>query len=195
MSIIKNKEVDFYADMSKGLYSANSDLISYLDPDGHMVIRKSPDENKTIIIGISDGGHYPMYQGYVGKGFLDGCVIGDLFSTPLARQIYDVVHFLDKGKGTLLIYGNDYEGVEEQISKATALLQEKGHHIITYAAHDNAVIIPPVPFEKRVSTPGTILLAKIASSAAENGESLESIAALIERCGANLRSMGAIARY
>lgn len=195
MSIIWNKPEIYFNEMAKGLQLVNKNLFSYQDLEGHLVMRKETGKDKVVVIGISDGGHFPLYQGYVGKGFLDGCVIGDIFRTPSASQIYELSHTLDSGKGIFLLYGNDYEGIQDQVEEAIFLLEKEGHHVRAYVVHDNAVMIPPLPFEKRKSTPGALFLAKIACAAAEKGKNLEEISDLVETCGSNLRSMGAIVKF
>jgi phosphoenolpyruvate---glycerone phosphotransferase subunit DhaK len=49
-------------------------------------------------VGIVTGGgsgHLPVFTGYVGKGLLDACAIGDVFASPSAEQMADAIRAAD----------------------------------------------------------------------------------------------------
>ena len=48
----------------------------------------------------------PVFLGYVGKGMLDGCAVGDVFASPTADQMLAVTKRIHGGKGVVYIYGN-----------------------------------------------------------------------------------------
>jgi dihydroxyacetone kinase-like protein len=42
-------------------------------------------------------GHLPVFLGYVGKGMLDGCAVGDVFASPTADQMLEVTQRIHGG--------------------------------------------------------------------------------------------------
>ena len=63
------------------------------------------DGKVSLVIG-GGSGHYPSYNGVVGTGFADGAVLGDLFASPSAEQVYRVARAANGGAGVVLGFGN-----------------------------------------------------------------------------------------
>lgn len=195
MGRIMNKPEHYYMQMSLGMKAAGEDYIDFLDESGHMVIRAHSGKEKTAVVAVCDGGHMPMYQGYVGYGLLDGCVIGDIFKSPSAAQIEETARYCDKGRGIFILYGYDIPDMTRNVEMAVKSLIREGRQAYAFVVHDNAMNIPPRPVGERSSTPGSILLAKIAGAAAEEGYSLDEIVKAVGKASDKLRSMGAVARF
>ena len=65
---------------------------------------KNADRVTIVTYGVT--GHEPAQKGFVGKGMLDGCAVGDVFSSPSAEQMLAVTKRINGGKGVVYIYGN-----------------------------------------------------------------------------------------
>ena len=76
-------------------------------PDASGFVRAGgPLEGKVSLVVGGGSGHYPSYSGVVGTGFADGAVLGDLFASPSAEQVYRVCRAADGGAGVVMGFGN-----------------------------------------------------------------------------------------
>ena len=101
MKKIINKPEDFVNEMLEGLFKAHPNQLSYID-DLHALVRAdAPVQGKVGLATGGGSGHLPVFLGYVGKGMLDGCAIGDVFQSPSAEQMLSVTRRINGGKGLL----------------------------------------------------------------------------------------------
>ena len=76
-------------------------------PDASGFVRAGgPLDGKVSLVIGGGSGHYPSYNGVVGTGFADGAVLGDLFASPSAEQVYRVARAANGGAGVVLGFGN-----------------------------------------------------------------------------------------
>ncbi len=91
MKKILNNPNDFVVEMLDGLLKAHPDHLSYAADDPHCIVRAdAPVAGKVALATGGGSGHLPVFLGYVGKGMLDGCAVGDVFASPNAEQMYEV---------------------------------------------------------------------------------------------------------
>lgn len=109
MKKIINNPDSYLKEMLEGIYTANKDLVTYTNDDLQCLVSKYKKEGKVGIATGGGSGHLPLFLGYVGKGLLDGCSVGDVFQSPSAEQMLAVTKEIDSGAGVLYIYGN-YNG-------------------------------------------------------------------------------------
>ena len=94
MKKIINVPADFVPEMLDGLVKAHPDQLDY-EGDLHCIVRAdSPVEGKVALATGGGSGHLPVFLGYVGKGMLDGCAVGDVFASPTADQMLAVTKAL-----------------------------------------------------------------------------------------------------
>src|SRR3954454_18239646 len=84
-----------------------------------------PLEGKVSLVIGGGSGHYPSYNGVVGTGFADGAVLGDLFSSPSAEQVYRIAKAADGGAGVVFGFGN-YAGDRLNFGVAAERLINEG---------------------------------------------------------------------
>src|SRR5829696_10327799 len=82
MKKLMNAPDAFVHEMLDGLIAAHPSLIRQ-GPEGR-VIRSAaaPQQGKVGIVSGGGSGHLPLFTGYVGRGLLDACAIGDVFAGP-----------------------------------------------------------------------------------------------------------------
>ena len=103
MKKIINEAADFVPEVLDGFIKAHPNQLDYQD-DIHSIVRAdSPVEGKVALATGGGSGHLPIFIGYVGKGMLDGCAVGDVFSSPNADQILSVTQRINGGKGVVYI--------------------------------------------------------------------------------------------
>jgi phosphoenolpyruvate---glycerone phosphotransferase subunit DhaK len=193
MKKIINKPEDYVKEMLEGLYTAHSDLITYTAEDVHCLVTANKVAGKVGIATGGGSGHLPLFLGYVGKGMLDGCSVGDVFQSPSAEQMLAVTKAIDSGAGVLYIYGN-YNGDIFNFDMAAEMADfEENIKVESVVAGDDVASAgPSLPGEKstRRGVAGIFFVYKCAGAAANKMEPLNEVKRIAEKAAANVRTMG-----
>ena len=189
MKKILNDPNDYVAEMLDGLLKAHPDQLAYSE-DVHAIVRAdAPVPNKVGLATGGGSGHLPVFLGYVGKGLLDGCAVGDVFQSPSAEQMLDVTRRINGGKGVVYIYGN-YGGDVMNFDMAAEMADMEDITVRTVLVKDDVASAPPEEAERRRGVAGMVFAFKLAGAKAEEGGSLDEVAAVAEKTLANTRTMG-----
>ena len=106
MKKMLNRPADFVTEMLDGLIKAHPTRLAF-EHDLHCIVRAdAPVKGKVALATGGGSGHLPVFLGYVGRGMLDGCAVGDVFASPSAETMLAVTKRIDGGKGVVYIYGN-----------------------------------------------------------------------------------------
>jgi len=190
--IINNPE-NYVNEMLEGLYIAHPDLIKYTGNDVRCLVSANKKEGKVGIATGGGSGHLPLFLGYVGKGMLDGCSVGDVFQSPSAEQMLAVTKEIDSGSGVLYIYGN-YNGDIFNFDMAAEMADFENDIRVesVTAGEDVASAGPAAPGEKntRRGVAGIFFVFKCAGAAADEMMSLEDVKRIAEKAAENVRTMG-----
>jgi len=82
MKKIINNPADFVEESIDELIKSHPDVYAMAKDSNRVIIRATKASNKVGIVTGGGSGHLPVFTGYVGKGFLDTCAIGSVFSSP-----------------------------------------------------------------------------------------------------------------
>jgi len=134
-------------------------------------------------------GHLPVFLGYVGKGMLDGCAVGDVFASPSAEQMLEVTRRIHGGRGVVYIYGN-YGGDRMNFDMATEMADMEDIKVQTVLVADDVASAPASEAHRRRGVAGMVFAFKAAGAKADQGGSLEEVVAAAQKALANTRSMG-----
>lgn len=193
MKKIINQPENYVNEMLEGLYIAHPDLITYTNDDLRCLVTANKKEGKVGIATGGGSGHLPLFLGYVGKGMLDGCSVGDVFQSPSAEQMLAVTKAIDSGAGVLYIYGN-YNGDIFNFDMATEMADfEEGIRVESVVAgEDVASAGPAKEGEKntRRGVAGIFFVYKCAGGAADAMLNLEEVKRIAEKAANNVRTMG-----
>lgn len=193
MKKIINQPENYVTEMLEGIYAAHSDLVTYTADDVHCLVTANKVEGKVGLATGGGSGHLPLFLGYVGKGMLDGCCVGDVFQSPSAEQMLAVTKAIDSGAGVLYIYGN-YNGDIFNFDMAAEMadFEEDIKVESVVGCDDVASAGPSVPGEKstRRGVAGIFFVYKCAGAAADEMKSLEEVKRIAEKAVANVRTMG-----
>jgi dihydroxyacetone kinase DhaK subunit len=188
MKKILNDPKNFVLEMLDGLLKAHPDQLAYAGNDMHCIVRAdAPVMGKVALATGGGSGHLPVFLGYVGKGMLDGCAVGDVFQSPSAEQMLEVTRRIHGGKGVLYIYGN-YGGDVMNFDMAAEMASMEDIEVRTVLVKDD-VVSNPDP-EKRRGVAGMVFAFKCAGAKADQGGSLDEVEAVARKALANLRTMG-----
>lgn len=193
MKKIINKPENYVKEMLEGLYIAHPDLITYTSNDVHCLVTKNKKNGKVGIATGGGSGHLPLFLGYVGKGMLDACSVGDVFQSPSSEQMLQCTKYIDSGAGVLYIYGN-YNGdiFNFDMAAEQADFEEDIQVESVVAGDDVASAGPSSPNEKntRRGVAGIVFVYKCAGAAADAMLPLNEVKRIAEKASKNVRTMG-----
>lgn len=189
--IINNPE-KFIPEMLEGIYAAHKADLAYVADDLHCLVTSHKADKKVAIVTGGGSGHLPLFLGYVGKGMLDGCAIGDVFQSPSAEQIHAITKQVDSGEGVLYIYGN-YNGDIFNFDVAAEMASfEDDIRVETVLGADDVSTPAPEDGEKstRRGVAGIFFVYKCAGAAAAKGMNIDEVKRVAEKAVHNVRTMG-----
>ena len=192
MKKIINKPENYVNEMLEGIYLAHPDYVTYAEGDLRCLVTANKKEGKVAIATGGGSGHLPLFLGYVGKGMLDGCSVGDVFQSPSADQMLAVTKHIDSGAGVLYIYGN-YNGDIFNFDMAAEMADmEEGIRVESVVAGEDVASPKAAPGEKntRRGVAGIFFVYKCAGAAAAAGKDLDEVKRIAEKAAGNVRTMG-----
>jgi len=155
-------------------------------PEVRVVIRKDWDKSKVAVISGGGSGHEPAHAGFVGKGMLTAAVCGDIFASPTVDAVLSAILAATGPKGCLLIIKN-YTGDRLNFGLAAEQARALGYEVRTVTVDDDIALGKDV---KKRGLAGTLFVHKIAGQLAEEGKSLEEIAAIAQQVIDQTASIG-----
>lgn len=191
MKKIINDPNKFIDEMLDGLLKAHPDMLSHAgDEDMRSIVRAdAPVKGKVALATGGGSGHLPVFLGYVGKGLLDGCAVGDVFSSPSADQMLEVTKRINGGKGVLYIYGN-YSGDKMNFEMSSEMAEMEDIEVRTVIVSDDVASAPAEEADRRRGVAGLVFAYKIAGAKAELGGSLDEVEQTTKSALMNIRSIG-----
>ncbi|TFH84785.1 dihydroxyacetone kinase family protein [Billgrantia azerbaijanica] len=187
MTRLFNDPSDFPEEARLGLVAAHRDKLMAV-PGG--VVRSTRSEPGTVAVVIGGGsGHYPTFAGLVGQGLAHGAVMGNLFCSPSAQQVYSVAKAANNGGGVLLTFGN-YAGDVLHFGQARERLIAEGIPCEIVTITDDVASAPLAEIDKRRGIAGDLTVFKAAAAAAEAGRTLDGVVAVAREANRLTRSFG-----
>jgi dihydroxyacetone kinase-like protein len=191
MKKVLNKPENFVDEMMEGIIAAYGDRVGLLDGDKRILVSKYPvKDDKVGIVTAGGSGHLPVFLGYVGDGLLDGCAVGNVFASPSAQKMADMIKACDRGRGVLCLYGN-YGGDNMNFDMACEMVEmEDDIETMTVRVKDDVASAPKENKDKRRGVAGMVYAFKVAGAAAKEGRDLKGVAAAAQKALDNIRTMG-----
>ncbi|PRW63324.1 dihydroxyacetone kinase family protein [Actinopolyspora mortivallis] len=155
-----------------------------------VVGRHAPRPGRVSVVIGGGCGHYPAFAGLVGPGLADAAVVGDVFTSPSAEQVYRTARAVDGGAGVLFSYGN-YSGDVMHFGLAARRLAAEGIDTRTVLVTDDVASGDAAHPERRRGVAGDLFVFKAAGAAAARGEDLDTVAELARRTNERTRTYGA----
>ena len=191
MKKILNDPFSYVDEMLSGLCAAHPQYYQQTGEGGRVIKRpEAPVKGKVGIVTGGGSGHLPVFTGYVGKGLLDACAIGDVFASPSVTQMAEAIRAADGGKGVLRLYGN-YGGDVMNFDMAGELVSMEGIETTTVVLADDVASAKADQKEKRRGVAGMVYAFKIAGAAAESGKTLGEVTRIAKKAADACRSIGA----
>jgi dihydroxyacetone kinase len=189
MTHVHNDPAEFKNEVIRGFALAYPTYVERVPDASGFVRTGGPTEGKVSLLIGGGSGHFPSYNGVVGTGFADACVLGDLFASPSAEQIYRVGRAADGGAGVVLGFGN-YAGDVLNFGVAADRLRAEGIDTRIVYVTDDIASAPAAEIGKRRGIAGTFTVYKIAGAAAEAGLDLDGVERVMRAANAATFSFG-----
>ena len=191
MKKIINRPENFVDETMDGIIAAYGDKVKLLNGDRRILLSNYPArEGKVGIVTAGGSGHLPVFLGYVGSGLLDGCAIGNVFASPSAQKMADMIRACDRGNGVLCLYGN-YGGDKMNFDLACETVDlEDDIKTKTVLVRDDVASAPKDKADKRRGVAGMVYAFKAAGAAADLGLSLDEVASVAQKALDHTRTMG-----
>jgi len=154
-----------------------------------LVMRAYPKASgKVALVTLGGCGHEPGLIGFVGRGLLDVSVPGEIFAAPGPQKCFDAIQQADRGSGVLFIVLN-HAGDLLTANITMEMVSKAGLNAEMILIHEDIASGPPEKPEERRGLVGILPLIKVAGAAAEEGRTLEEIAAIAERMSRSMRTL------
>lgn len=189
MKKIINNPKDFVPEFLEGIALAYGDRIKLMGEDKRILVTHHKKEGRVAIVTAGGSGHLPMFLGYVGDGLLDGCAVGNVFASPSAQNMFEMIKAVDQGAGVLCLYGN-YGGDRMNFEMACEMADFEGIQTMQVLVRDDVASSPKEMQVNRRGVAGMIYAFKAAGAAADEGMDLEGVAGITQGALSNIRTMG-----
>ncbi|MFC7456226.1 dihydroxyacetone kinase family protein [Brachybacterium sp. GCM10030267] len=184
MTRVHNEPADFVDQQLEGFASLYADRLRAVP--GGVVSHRGPDPVVAVVAG-GGSGHYPAFAGLVGPGFAAGAVVGNIFTSPSAAQVYSVAKAADQGRGVILTFGN-YAGDVMNFGIAAERLRREGIDARIVLVTDD-VASSAVEVERR-GIAGDFVVFKALGAAADTGAHIDAVEQAGRAANAATRTFG-----
>jgi dihydroxyacetone kinase len=184
-----NDPAEFKTDVLRGFALAYPQFVDRVAGASGFVRAGGPLDGKVSLVIGGGSGHYPSYSGVVGTGFADGAVLGDVFASPSAEQIYRVARAANGGAGVVLAFGN-YAGDRFNFGVAHDRLRAEGIEARIVYVTDDIASAPVGEEDKRRGIAGTFTVYKIGGAAADDGADIDGVEQVMRKANAATFSFG-----
>lgn len=187
-----NNAENLTKELLEGFAEAHKDIIELL-PANTVVNRKLKDANRVTIVTLGGAGHEPALSGFVGEGFVDISVVGDIFAAPGPEACVAAMKLADKGKGVLFIVLNH---AGDMLTGNLAMKQalKEGLNVMKVVTQEDIANAPRENSDDRRGLVGCIPTYKIAAAAAAEGKTLEEVAAIAQNFADNMATLAVAAK-
>lgn len=186
MKKLMNAPDAFVDEMLDGLVAAHPALAR----EGRVVRLAAPArKGKVGVVSGGGSGHLPLFTGYVGKGLLDACAIGDVFAGPSVEACEQAIRAADSGRGVLRLYGN-YGGDRMNFDLAGEMVEIDDIETTTVLGTDDIASATPAESGKRRGVAGIVYAYKIAGAKADAGADLAEVTTTAQAAVDACRTIG-----
>ncbi|WP_084704132.1 dihydroxyacetone kinase family protein [Phaeacidiphilus oryzae] len=184
MTRIFDDPADFADDQLAGFLDLYADRLR--GAPGGVVAHRGERAQVAVVIG-GGSGHYPAFCGTVGPGMASGAVVGNVFTSPSAAQVYSVAKAADQGLGVVLSFGN-YAGDVLNFRIAAERLRAEGIDCRIVVVTDD--LASAEEEDRRRGIAGDFTVFKVMGAAAAEGLGLDEVERLGRAANAATRSLG-----
>ena len=177
------------AEAIEGLAQAYPQYIRKIEGLTAVARKDAPIAGKVAVLTGGGSGHEPMFAGFVGPGWADASVAGNIFTSPPPPPICATAKAVHGGAGVLFLYGN-YAGDVLNFNMAAEMLAQDGIQVSTVRICDDVASAPTERRDERRGIAGDFFVIKVACARAEERAGLAEVTAAAKKANDHMRSMG-----
>jgi dihydroxyacetone kinase len=189
MTRLYNDPLAFRREFVLGLAAAYPSQLRAVPGGAGVVSTSAPTPGRVGVVIGGGSGHYPAFAGLVGPGLCDGAVVGEIFTSPSARAVYDLIVATDSGSGVLLSFGN-YAGDVMHFGLAAQRARRQGHDVRIVLVTDDVASAPPDRSDLRRGVAGGLFVFRAAAGASHAGGTLDDVEAAARLANSRLFTLG-----
>lgn len=189
MKKIINNADNFVEESISGLVKSYPEIYKYSSETNKVLMRSVKGNNKVGLVSGGGSGHLPLFTGYIGKGLLDSCAIGNVFASPSVDEISTAIKSANSEKGVLCIYGN-YGGDVMNFDMASEMLEMEDIKVESIVVADDVASAAKEEKEKRRGVTGMLYVFKTTGAIAESGADFDEVKRVALKTNENIRTMG-----
>jgi len=190
MKKLINEPADVVDEMLDGMVAAYPDDVRRVDGTKVLVREDAPVEGKVGVVSGGGSGHEPTHAGFLGPGMLDGAAAGEVFTSPTADELSEMVRACDSGEGVLCVIKN-YEGDVMNFETAGEMAEmEVGTDVAQVVVNDDVAVEDSTYTSGRRGVCGTIFVHKVAGAKAAEGADIDEVQRVAEKAIDNVGTMG-----
>jgi len=175
-------------DALRGVAAAHPSLT--VDVENKVITRAAgPTPGKVGLVSGGGSGHEPLHGGFVGYGMLDAACPGEVFTSPVPDQMLLATKAVSGGAGVLHIVKN-YTGDVLNFQLAAELADDEDIEVASVVIDDDVAVQDSLYTAGRRGVGATVFVEKIAGALAEEGASLDAVAAMAREVNERSRSFG-----
>jgi dihydroxyacetone kinase-like protein len=175
-------------DALRGVAAAHPSLT--VDVENKVITRAGgPTPGKVGLVSGGGSGHEPLHGGFVGYGMLDAACPGEVFTSPVPDQMLLATKAVSGGAGVLHIVKN-YTGDVLNFQMAAELADDEDIEVASVVINDDVAVEDSLYTAGRRGVGATVFVEKIAGALAEEGASLDAVAAVAREVNERSRSFG-----
>jgi dihydroxyacetone kinase-like protein len=175
-------------DALRGVAAAHPSLT--VDVENKVITRAGgPTPGKVGLVSGGGSGHEPLHGGFVGYGMLDAACPGEVFTSPVPDQMLLATKAVSGGAGVLHIVKN-YTGDVLNFQMAAELADDEDIEVASVVIDDDVAVQDSLYTAGRRGVGATVFVEKIAGALAEEGASLDAVAAVAREVNERSRSFG-----
>ena len=157
---------------------------------GRVIARASgPSKGNVGVVTGGGFGHLPVFAGYVSKGMLGACAVGEVFAGPPVEVCAEAIRAADGGAGVVCVLGN-YGGDRMSFASACEEFEDDGGKTATVIVADDVASATSAERAKRRGVAGMVFAFKTAGAAADGGASLDEVKRIAKHTADRTRSIG-----
>jgi len=190
MKKLINDPEDVVDEMLDGMVAAYPDRVRRLDDSNVLVREDAPVDGKVGVVSGGGSGHEPTHAGYLGPGMLDGAAAGEVFTSPTADELNEMIAAAESGEGVLCVVKN-YEGDVMNFDTAAEMAaMETDADVAQVVVNDDVAVEDSTYTSGRRGVCGTILVHKVAGAMADRGGNLDEVTRVAEKAIDRVGTMG-----
>jgi triose/dihydroxyacetone kinase / FAD-AMP lyase (cyclizing) len=158
----------------------------------HVVLATDRASGRVQLVSGGGSGHEPSHAGWLGSGMLSAAVCGGIFASPSVHSILAAVRAVavDAQKQGVLLIVKNYTGDRLNFGMAVERANQEGIPCQMVIVADDCALPRTKGITGARGVAGTVLVHKVAGSAAAAGKSLDEVVALAKLTASRMGSLG-----